>query len=61
MTAGGTDWLGRVTQLSPLRVERNGRPGPLSAEPMNDFTGAVVGTEVYGVTIANRRLVWRKP
>ena len=21
-------WLGRVAQVSPLKVERNGRPGP---------------------------------
>lgn len=58
---GGQDWLGRVKQLAPLLVERNGRPGPTTAEPMNDFTGVTVGTEVYGVTIDGRRLVWRKP
>lgn len=52
-------WLGKVTQVSPLEVERNGRPGPQPAAALDDFTGATTATEVLGVTIAGRRLVWR--
>jgi hypothetical protein len=61
MAPGGEDWLGKVTQVSPLLVERNSRPGPTTATPVGDFSGVAVGREVYGVTIERRRLVWLLP
>lgn len=52
--------LGRVTQVSPLRVQVNGDTADAPAESLDDFTGATAGTtEALVVTIENRRLAWR--
>lgn len=55
--------LGRVTQVSPLRVRVNGDTTDVAARPMSDFTGATAnvntGTEVLVATVEGRRYAWR--
>lgn len=57
--------IGRVTQVSPLRVRLNGDTNDAPAVPMNDFTGATAnadtGTEVWVEIGENRRFAWRVP
>lgn len=52
--------LGVVTQISPLRVRKNGDTTDTPASAMSDFTGATVGsTEVLIETAENRRFAIR--
>lgn len=55
--------LGRVTQVSPLRVQRKGDTTDAPATAASDFTGATAnaatGTEVVIETIDGRRIAWR--
>lgn len=51
--------LGRVTQVSPLRVQLNGDTTDAPAEPLSDFTGATTATEVLVDTIEGRRFASR--
>jgi hypothetical protein len=52
--------LGVVTQISPLRVRKNGDTTDTPASAMSDFAGSTVGTtEVVIETIENRRFATR--
>jgi hypothetical protein len=51
--------LGRVSQVSPLRVLLNGDTGDAPAEALSDFTGATTDTEVLVTTIEGRRFALR--
>lgn len=52
--------LGVVTQISPLRVRKNGDTADTPASAMSDFTGATVDTtEVLIESTENRRLAFR--
>jgi hypothetical protein len=55
--------LGRVTQVSPLRVQLNGDSTDAPAEALDDFTGATAnantGTEVLVETVERRRFARR--
>lgn len=50
--------LGRVSQVTPLRVQLNGDTADAPAEPLGSFTGAVLTDEVATVTVEGRRLAW---
>lgn len=55
-----TPRLGRVSQVSPLRVLLNGDTQDAPAQAMSDFTGATAGTtEVLVQTVEGRRFAWR--
>lgn len=52
--------LGRVSQVSPLRVTLNGDTTDTAAVPLSSFAGAVVGsTEVLVLMVENRRFALR--
>jgi hypothetical protein len=51
--------LGRVTSVSPLRVQVNGDTADTPAEATSDFTGASVGTEVLVDVVERRRFARR--
>lgn len=51
--------LGRVTQVSPLRVQLNGDTADSPAEALSDFAGATTDTEVLVTAVEGRRFAWR--
>ncbi len=55
----GVAYLGRVSQVSPLRVLLNGDRSDAAASAMSDFTGATTTTEVLVTTIEGRRFASR--
>lgn len=61
----GVAYLGRVTQLSPLRVRVNGDDQDAPATALSDFTGATAsantGTEVLVTSFSGRRFALRVP
>lgn len=55
----GVAYLGRVSQVSPLRVVLNGDGSDAVAQATDDFTGATTLTEVLVTTIEGRRFAAR--
>lgn len=51
--------LGKVTQVSPLRVRLNGDTTDTPARAMSDFTGATTSTEVLVTAVEGQRYAWR--
>lgn len=50
--------LGRISQVSPLRVLVNGDTQDAPAERLGSFTGAALNAEVLTVTVEGRRFAW---
>lgn len=50
--------LGRISQVTPLRVTLNGDTADAPAEKLGSFTGAALNAEVATVTVEGRRLAW---